>query len=167
MGHFTDPVRAATAHRDMVDEITKRRQRERWKANKRAQRERAKPQPADLPVDFIAAVMAEREKRADLCRHLYSFAHRHLLGRNVCSGAGAFTADVWAAQTILEKEWGPGHATPTRIANMLWEHDVTHYYARASMRPMVYRALETIGIMETTLDPEGDGPLWEPFVYRR
>lgn len=153
-------------HRDMSDDISKQRERERWKANKRAQRERAKPQRADLSVEFIAAVMAERDKRAALCHDLWSFDRRYLFGRNVYSGHGAFTADVWAARTILENEWGADYPTPTRIANMLWEHGVTHYYVKASIRPMVHRALETIAIMETTMDPDGDGPFWRPFVYR-
>lgn len=147
----------------MSDEISKQRERERWKLNKRAQRERAKHHRADLPVDFIAMVMAERDKRAGICRFLYSFEHRFLFARNVYSGHGAFSADVWAAKAILEQEGGQGFATPTRIANMLWEHGVTHDYVRASMRPMVYRALETIAIMETTLDPDAAGPFWEPF----
>lgn len=147
----------------MSDEISKQRERDRWKANKRAQRERAKPQRADLSVEFIAAVMGERDKRAGICRDLYSFEHRFLFGRNVYSGHGAFSADVWAAKAILEQEGGQGYATPTRIAKLLWEHGVTHDYVRASMRPMVHRALETIKIMETTLDPDGDGSFWEPF----
>lgn len=148
--------------------------RERWRRNKRDARARAKPDCPPPRTAFVLAVMAERDRRAslDAVSDLYDhFPYWTGEGRSLWvnrGGAGRwipFVADVWAARTLLEKQFGTGSATPTKIADWLWMHDRHHGYAKGSIRPMVYRARKSLELLESSAEPGASGKaIWPPWT---
>lgn len=123
-------------------------QRARWRRNKQAARAKAATPPVELPAEFVAAVTEERDRRASREFERAIFDHPALgywtKNRpnwvNMRHGSWrAFTADVWAASALLNRQWGK--ATPTMIARWLVENGRGQSYKQDSLRPMVYRAL--------------------------
>lgn len=72
----------------------------------------------------------------------------------------SFVADVWAASVLLKAAHGASGASPTRIARWLWNEERQGDYAKSSLRPLVYRAMEVIKELETHGKDEGDAPFW-------
>jgi hypothetical protein len=150
--------------RVVSDDPKREQQRARWLRNKRAARERATIAPVALSPTYVAEVLAERDRRVAIALPLWGYHTTRPIDANVAHGAGAFAADVWAARTLLERQLGVGRATPTRIVRWLEATERTHGYAPNSLRPMVYRAMGTIEILETTLDCNRPGrTYWQPY----
>lgn len=141
------------------------KQRARWRRNKRAARERRRMKPQPMTDHFLAAVLAERDRRAKLGEESsYVFRPQPFFRKGSWRKAVVFAADVWAATTLLEAKHGAGKATPTRIAAKLEELGLTHGYSELSLRKMVYRARTRINSLETTGHPwSPDDPFWKPF----
>ncbi|PHR94955.1 MAG: hypothetical protein COA68_17785 [Oceanobacter sp.] len=124
----------------------KRLQEREKKAAQRARRPKpvAPPEPSD---EFILLVFAERDfrlKREYAMWHhpdmqTYAYRWAHLI----------FSADVWAAQAVLEKQHGRKCTSPTRIVNWLLKRGLTHGCTRASLRTMVYRAFGKLKRLES------------------
>jgi len=103
--------------------------------------------------------MRERDRRAAVSSEVEwalrsSWFHKDGTWEN----AIGFAADVWAAEMLVEAEWGCGSATPTRIANWLRLRGRDYGYTEVSLRKMVYKARDRIGILENTTS------LWNPAV---
>lgn len=78
-----------------------------------------------------------------------------------------FTADVWAAQVVLEEQYGRKCHSPTKIVTWLVERGLTHGCTRASLRTMVYRAFEKLRRLEN--EPylyDQREVVWPPFSLR-
>lgn len=132
------------------------KQREYWKVRKAEQRRRlpkAKP-PAEPSEEFIRLVFAEKEYR--LQREEQVWRHPDLTAHAYRRALLEFSADVWAAIVVLEKKHGVGSASPTRIANWLYDRDLSHGCTKRSLRTMVYRGIEKIKRLEN-----------EPYLYDR
>ncbi len=87
----------------------------------------------------------------------------YLRGDNVYR-AFAFASEVWAAETLLEVQWGAGNATPTRIRDMLTKMGRTHGYTHESLRKMIYIARQRVRQLETQVEPLGQVErIWPPF----
>ncbi len=126
----------------------------RWLRNKQALRERARIKPLLIDPLFEARVLQERDRRISKeYQGIGFFPNRNFLMGESADRAFAFAADVWAAETLLEAEWGTGNATPTRIRDKLTAMDRTHDYTQGSLRKMIYIALQRVRQLETTVDP--------------
>jgi len=145
--------------RRKVDERQERR-RARWRRNKRAERARKKPSPpTPQSAEFIAKVMAERDRRrSDYPGWLWICSQWHG-GR----GSFEFQTDVWAARTILAKQIARSHVTAGMIARWLAAQGLHYGYKPSSLRTMVYRALEAIEVMETFTTRGVLEPHWPAF----
>ncbi len=148
----------------MEDDAAQDRKRLKEREKKAAQRARrpkpvAPPQPSD---DFIELAFAERDFRLNreyaMWRHpdlpTYAYRWAHLI----------FSADVWVAQVVLEKQYGRRCTSPTRIVNWLVERGLTHGCTNASLRTMVYRAFEKVKRLESeTYLFDRREVVWPPF----
>lgn len=152
----------------MRDESIREKQRARWRRNKKAERARSKPECPPPPKEFLAKVLAERDRRSNReavrsiwndpkLRYWTREGRSILVNRNSGQPWIPFVADVWAARTLIEHQFGMGTATPTKIARWLTENDRLHGYASGSIRPMVYRALESLARLEGAGTSE---PIW-------
>ena len=132
------------------------KQREYWRVRKAEQRRRLpKAQPPAEPTEkFISLVFAESEFR--LQREYKMWRHPDMITHAYRASLLKFAADVWAAIVVIEKMHGTGNASPTRIANWLYDRDLSHGCTRRSLRTMVYRAFEKIKRLES-----------EPYLYDR
>ena len=133
----------------MEDDAARDQRRAKERQKKAAQRAR-RPKPVAMPEpsdEFIALAFAERDFRLkreyamwrhpDLPTYAYRWAHL------------TFSADVWVAQVVLEKQHGRKCTSPTRIVNWLVERGLTHGCTNASLRTMVYRAFEKLKRLES------------------
>jgi hypothetical protein len=127
----------------MVDE-TQERRRARWRRNKRAAREAGRPTASPPTAKVFQEVLEERDRLAADRSVTASWRHAWFYKPGTEVKALGFAADVWAAKTILSYEFGLEEASPTRIARWLSRNGRTHGYAPASLRVMVYRALDRI-----------------------
>jgi hypothetical protein len=172
MAFLTENVRAVVYDAAM-DDFRQERRRARWRRNKAAARARARPKTHPPSPAFVARVLAERDRR-ERARWLWDhpelgYWKRRDLWVNAGSWGGRnmwieFVADVWTARTLLEKEFGAGKATPTRIARWLMENDRRHGYAESSLRPKVYQARAFVEAIEAL--PRGsddDQACWAPW----
>lgn len=140
--------------RDDATEI----RRERWKLDKRAQRERAKPPVRSISPELLEALLEERDRRAESAW----WARRRVNGVlvPVADQMSWFVADVWLAREVLRQMHGENGATPTRIARWLWNEGRHGNYAESSLRPMVYRAFRIIAELESPGRTNEDTPFW-------
>jgi hypothetical protein len=138
----------------------RKKTRARWRRNKRDERARKKPPPAPPPSNaFVAQVVAERDRRrADYPGWLWICPQWHG-GR----GSYEFQTDVWAARSILAKQFGRSNVTAGKIARWLSAHGLEHGYKPNSLRTMVYRAIDAIEIMETYTTSRRSAPHWLTF----
>ncbi|WP_417612108.1 hypothetical protein [Parasphingorhabdus sp.] len=146
----------------MSNSIEKRRAR--WLRNKRAARERDRPTPEAIDPDFEAAVFEERDARASINhRAARLFRQGFSLITDPNAKAIKFAADVWAAETLINAQWGSGSATPTSIKNLLKEWNKTYGYTDESLRKVIYKARKRVKILESRGQYEEDPPYWLPF----
>lgn len=145
--------------------IDEEKRRARWRRNKSAQRDRARPQPRPLNSDFVRRVYAERDRRVELAslgaarwpEATYLFGAR--LGRAV-----GLAADVWLAETLHEEVWGRGTASAARICRLLQQMGRTHGYSEGTLRKFIPKARKRIRFLETSGEPWQEGHLyWPPF----
>jgi hypothetical protein len=147
---------AANAEADQRQE----KKRARWRCNKRAERARKrKPAPPPPSEEFIARVMAERDRR----RESYPYWLTWNIDWHDGRGTFEFQTDVWAAHTILAAQFGRSEVTAGKIARWLSAHGLDHGYKPNSLRTMVHRALEAIAIMETYTTRGRTAPHWPAF----
>ncbi|MDC8755359.1 hypothetical protein OIK40_11985 [Erythrobacter sp. sf7] len=75
-----------------------------------------------------------------------------------------FSADVWVARTVLEKQFGKGKAKPKRILAWLVARGLAHGCQPNSLRTMIWRAADKLKRLESErylYDPSQ--LLWPPF----
>lgn len=156
--------------------IDKEKQRARWRRNKRDERARKpKPIPAELSPEFVARVMAERDRRVAAfatpgMRSEYPYQlWAELKGyrvpgtwEKVDAKSQAFLGDVWAARTLLAHQRGKAGATA--IAKWLTENGRDAGYTAGSLRVMVAKALGRITLLEATRHYHRDEPYWPAFA---
>ena len=160
LGLFLRIVSSDRLSDQMNAESKQERVRERWKLAKRVQRARQKITAGPVCPIFKEAVFAERDRRAKS-----AWGARRLINGvylEVAGSRSSFVADVWAAKAMLIAKGGLHAATPTRIARYLWDEDMTNDYARSSLRPMVYRAIEIIKDLEAHGQDQNQPPFWGP-----
>jgi len=147
----------------MARNIQQERRRARWRRNKRNSRARSAP-PQRLPSkELVAKVLAERDRRAVVPGDAeYLWRASWFYKEGTWERATSFVADVWAATTLLEYQFGAGQATPTRVARWLVNNGRAQGYTAGSLRTKVYQARDRIEILEQ--DHEfWRGPIWHPF----
>ncbi len=109
--------------------------------------------------------MQERDRRSSKEFHAIALLpYGNSLRGDTADRAFAFASDVWAAETLLEAQWGVGNATPTRIRDKLTTMDRTHGYTHESLRKMIYIARQRVRQLETQVEPLGMVEMiWPPF----
>ena len=147
--------------RRMAD-IDSKRQQARWRRNKRAQRSRSTQTQRVASAALVEKVLAERDRRAAVrsdAEGLWRDSWFYKQGS--WAKAAAFVADVWAATTLREIQFGAGKATPTRIASWLRNNGRDQGYTPQSLRIKVYQARVRIRVFE---QPRDWWPIiWDPF----
>lgn len=144
--------------------INKDAQRARWKRNKQAERERKSSFPQPLAQSYIDQIMFERDRRAEAFdgtpnvirpNHFYFESGTY-------ERALRFLANVWAADLILEAEWGPGGAKPRRVAKWFKQHGICHGYSDLSFPKMLSTARSRIKELEEPYVLNSGKPIWPP-----
>lgn len=145
--------------------IDTEKQRARWKRNKKAARDRSKPAENPICAGFKRRVRTERNRRIRIgIKGSPGWREGHYFDEGALTKAVTFAADVWEATTLIERQYGKGKATPTRIASWLLEHDRDQGYSPQSLRKMVYVARERIAYMESPVGQPRPGDLtWHSF----
>lgn len=135
--------------------IDESKRRERWLRNKRADRARRKGEPIPITRLFRRRVMWARNRRAKSApagAWTWNIETRYLTGDKL-KRAVELVADVWAAETLHDVQWGKGTATVAHICRMLNDMDRTHGYSTASLPKMVAKARKRVTALETHGDP--------------
>jgi len=148
--------------------VDREKQRERWRRNKRAQRDREKRTPLTPeagPADYVEAVFRERDRRANLDHAGYLLRYSHYFAPGSWEKAIGFAADVWAASEVVKARYGSDRATVRAIREQLEEWGRTHDYKRDSLRAMIRKAQRRITLLEETGHPWNSEPYWAPFDY--
>ncbi|RVQ68737.1 hypothetical protein EKN06_00440 [Croceicoccus ponticola] len=147
--------------------IDEAKRRKRWLRNKRAERARKKGDPTPISPMFRRRVMWARDRRAKLApagAWTWKIDTVYLTDEKF-KRAVELVADVWAAETLYDAQWGKGTATVAQICRMLNEMDRTHGYSAASLPKMVAQARKRVIALETHGDRwSPDQPYWPPFV---
>lgn len=71
-----------------------------------------------------------------------------------------FLANVWAADLLLEAEWGPGGAKPRRVAKWFIQQGICHGYTDLSFPKMLNKARMRIKELEKPYALNSGKPIW-------
>lgn len=146
--------------------IDRAKQQARWRRNKEAERRRNVASPCEVPTPFIQAVFEERDKRRAVSGIAGTVMrpHHNFHEQRTFEQAITFAANVWAADTILEAQWGQRGSKPRRVAEWFEREGIAHSYSAQSFPKMLRKARERIKRLEEPQPWNLSGmPIWAPF----